>query len=189
MAEPADAAPRWAPAVTLPLSLLGLGLSLYLTVVHYTEPASLSCPSTGVVNCTKVTTSAQSMLFGHIPVALAGAAFFLGMVGLTLPAAWNTAARSIAVTRITFAVAGMAMVLWLVYAEAVIVHALCLWCTAVHVVMFALFVSVVAAATWGGDSDRHDYDDLSGLGEDEQRPRCADPSPRERAPRRRSAHP
>lgn len=162
MAERAVATPRWAPAVTLPLSLLGLGLSVYLTVVHYTEPTSLSCPSTGAVNCTKVTTSAQSMLFGHIPVALAGAAFFLGMAALTLPAAWRAAARWVAVTRVAFAVAGMAMVLWLVYAEAVIVHALCLWCTAVHVVMFALFVCVLAADTWGGGSDGHD-DEPAGI--------------------------
>lgn len=169
MAEPAVAAPRWAPAVTLPLSLLGLGLSVYLTVVHYTEPTSLSCPSTGAVNCTKVTTSAQSLLFGHIPVALAGAVFFLGMTALCLPAAWREAVRPLAATRIAFAVAGMAMVVWLVYAEAVIVHALCLWCTAVHVVMFALFVSVLAATTWGGEPDGHDYDDPARAGQEWRR--------------------
>jgi uncharacterized membrane protein len=156
--DPAAGTPRWAPVVTLPLSLLGLGLSIYLTVVHYTEPASLSCPSTGAINCTKVTTSAQSMLFGHIPVALAGAVFFLGMTALSLPAAWHLASRSLAMTRVAFAVAGMAMVMWLIYAEAVIVHALCLWCTAVHVVMFALFVCVLAATTWGGALDGHSYD-------------------------------
>jgi uncharacterized membrane protein len=145
VADPATVAPRWAPLVTLPLSLVGLGLSIYLTVVHYTEPASLSCPNTGTINCTKVTTSAQSMLFGHIPVALAGAAFFLVVTVLSLPAAWRSTARSWAWSRIALAVGGMVMVLWLVYAEVVIVHALCLWCTAVHVVMFALFVSVLAA--------------------------------------------
>jgi uncharacterized membrane protein len=159
VAEPSVAPPRWAPTLTLPLSVVGLGLSVYLTVVHYTEPTSLSCPSTGVVNCTKVTTSAQSMLFGHIPVALAGAVFFLGMTALSAPRAWRAAYRPIAATRVGFAVAGMAMVVWLVYAEAVIVHALCLWCTAVHVVMFALFVGVLAATTWGGEPDGHDYDD------------------------------
>ena len=159
MADTTSAAPRWGPVATLPLSLLGLGLSIYLTVVHYTEPTSLSCPNTGSVNCTKVTTSAQSLLFGHIPVALAGAVFFLAMTALTLPAVWHLASRSLALTRVAFAVAGMAMVLWLIYAEAAIVHALCLWCTAVHVVMFALFVCVLAATAWGGEPGGYDDPD------------------------------
>ena len=150
-------APRWAPAVTLPLAVAGLGPSTYLTVVHYTEPTSLSCPSTGVVNCTKVTTSAESMLFGHVPVALAGALYFAAMSLLCLPWAWRGASRAVSWTRTGLAVAGIGMVIWLVYAEAVILHALCLWCTAVHVVMFALFVAI-AAATASSQADLADSD-------------------------------
>ncbi len=37
----------------------------------------------------------------------------------------------------------MAFVLWLVYAELFVIDAICLWCTVVHVVAFALFVIVV----------------------------------------------
>jgi uncharacterized membrane protein len=39
----------------------------------------------------------------------------------------------------------MGMVCYLVYVEAVVVRAICLYCTAVHVVTFALFVAVLAA--------------------------------------------
>ena len=141
-------APRWAPLVTLPLTIAGLGVSTYLTYVHYTEPAALSCPDTGVINCTKVTTSPESMLFGHIPVALAGAVFFLGMAGLCLPAMWRRPERVISWARLAGAVAGVVMVIWLVYVELVRVDAICLWCTVVHVIAFALFVAIVAATVW-----------------------------------------
>ena len=141
----AERAPRWAPIVTLPLALLGLGLSTYLTYVHYAEPRALSCPDTGVVNCTKVTTSPESMLFGFFPVALAGALFFLFVTALMLPVAWRSTSRLIGQLRLAAAIAGVGMVCYLVYVEAVEVKALCLYCTGVHVIMFALFVAVLAA--------------------------------------------
>jgi uncharacterized membrane protein len=138
-------APRWASAVTLPLAVAGLALSTYLTYVHYAEPRSLSCPDTGVINCTKVTTSPQSMLFGHIPVALAGALYFVAMTALMLPPLWRSSRPLVRYGRAASAVAGIAMVCYLVYVEAVVVHALCLYCTGVHVVTFALFVATLAA--------------------------------------------
>jgi len=147
--------PRWAPWATLPLAVVGLALSAYLTVVHYTEPTALACPATGAIDCTKVTTSAQSSLLG-VPVALAGAVYFLAMTILLLPAAWRSRSRRLMLLRVGGAVAGIGMVLWLVYAEFVILPAICLWCTAVHLVTFALFVSVVAAAAWGGDVEDED---------------------------------
>jgi len=141
-------APRWAPLATLPLSIAGLGVSTYLTYMHYTAPTALSCPDTGLINCTKVTTSPESMLFGHIPVALAGALFFLGMAVLCLPAMWRRPEPVISWGRLAGAVAGVAMVVWLVYVELVRVDAICLWCTVVHVIAFVLFVAVVAATVW-----------------------------------------
>jgi len=141
----ADRAPRWAPAVTLPLAVIGLALSVYLTYVHYVEPRALSCPDTGAINCTKVTTSPQSMLFGFLPVALAGSLYFVAMVALTLPAAWRAQRPVVGHLRLAGAVAGIGMVCYLVYVEAVQVHALCLYCTGVHVVTFLLFVAVLSA--------------------------------------------
>jgi uncharacterized membrane protein len=140
-----ERAPRWAAPVTFPLALAGLALSTYLTYVHYAEPRALSCPDTGVVNCTKVTTSPESMLFGFFPVALAGALFFLAVTALMLPVAWRSTSRLIAWAQLGGAIAGVGMVCYLVYVEAIQVKALCLYCTAVHVIMFALFVAVLAA--------------------------------------------
>lgn len=130
----------------LALALAGLGLSTYLTWVHYTEPRALSCPDTGVINCTKVTTSPESMIFGVIPVALAGALYFLAMTALVVPASWRSRSQLVHTARLLGAVAGIGMVCYLVYVEAVVVHAICLYCTAVHAITFILFVAILAAA-------------------------------------------
>ena len=141
----------WAAPVTFPLALVGLGLSAYLTYVHYAEPRALSCPDTGVINCTKVTTSPESILFGFLPVALAGALYFVVMTALLTPRAWRASRSWVATLRLLGAVAGIGMVCYLVYVEAVVVRAVCLYCTAVHVVTFLLFVTVLAATLLGDE--------------------------------------
>lgn len=148
--------------MTLPLALAGLGLSAYLTWVHYTEPRALSCPDTGVINCTKVTTSPESMIFGAIPVALTGALYFLVMTGFNLPAAWRASSPWLSRARLAGAVGGIGMVCYLVYVEAVLVHAICLYCTAVHVVTFALFLAVLSATLLTPLTDGVDDTDPSG---------------------------
>lgn len=143
--------PRWAPRLTLPLTLLGLGLSSYLTWEHYSTGTTLSCPDTGVVNCFKVTTSAQSMVAGVVPVALLGTFFFAGMAVLCLPRAWHARHQLVQWLRLGGAVSGIGMVLYLVAVELLVIRAICLWCTAVHVVTFALFLAVLAAIGSGHD--------------------------------------
>ena len=137
--------PRWAPRITFPLALVGLGLSIYLTWEHYATGATLSCPNSGVVSCLKVTTSSQAMVFGVFPVALLGAIFFAAMAVLCLPWVWAMRNRWLPWLRLGAAVSGVGMVLYLVAVELVVVRAICLWCTAVHLVAFALFVAVLAA--------------------------------------------
>ena len=141
---PSDAI-RWAPRLTLPLTVAGLGLSTYLTWEHYSTGTTLSCPDTGVVNCLKVTTSAQSMVGGVVPVALLGAIFFAAMAALCLPPLWATQRQWVQWLRLGGAVSGIGMVLYLVGVELVVVRAICLWCTAVHVITFGLFVAVLTA--------------------------------------------
>ena len=46
--------------------------------------------------------------------------------------------------------AGIGFVLCLLYAELFTIGAICLYCTSVHVITFALFVlTMIAAAAWG----------------------------------------
>src|SRR5579875_3054961 len=63
--------PGWLQWSTFGLAILGLVASAYLTYTHYTQSSLLGCSETsGLVNCAKVTTSAQSVIFGIFPVAV-----------------------------------------------------------------------------------------------------------------------
>lgn len=131
--------PRWAVVVTFLLSLAGLGLSIYLTVSHYTGARLAGCPVAGVVNCSVVTTSAQSYILG-IPVAVLGLANFIVMTALNSPWAWRATSYWIHLSRFVLAVLAMGFVLWLVFAELIIIKHLCEYCTGVHVITFALLI-------------------------------------------------
>lgn len=135
-----------ARASTVPflLSILGLGISIYLTVEHYGATNSLVCPQTSVLNCAKVTSSSWSKL-GPAPVALLGALFFLGMSVVCSPWLWDV--RWFDRLRIVGAVGGVGFAFYLVWAELFRLHAICLWCTGVHVTALALLTAVLWTAT------------------------------------------
>ncbi len=154
--EPADAAPAtgtavpvWLQLTTFVLALAGLGVSSYLTVAHFTESALLGCSESGLVNCTKVTTSPQSYVFG-IPVAVLGLAFYVAAVALMSPWAWRSSRREVHLIRLASVLVGVGFVIYLVYAELFIIGSICLYCTSVHVITFLLFaLTAFAAAVWG----------------------------------------
>ena len=135
---------RWQPVATLVLSVAGLGISTYLTVTHF-DKVALVCTNSGTVNCLKVTTSPQSVIFG-IPVAMLGLAFFVPMIALCLPVAWRSADRRIHLARLALSVTGVGMIIYLIIAELFLIKAICLWCSGVHVVTFILFVIIVTAS-------------------------------------------
>jgi uncharacterized membrane protein len=139
----------WLQITTFVLSLAGLGVSIYLTIAHFTESTLAGCSDTGLVNCTKVTTSAQSYVFG-IPVAVLGLAFFAFAVAIMSPWAWQASRREIHILRMASVVVGIGFVLYLVYAELFIIGSICLYCTSVHAITFLIFLlTAFAAAMWG----------------------------------------
>ena len=148
--EPAGRGPApWLQITTFLLALAGLGVSIYLTIAHFTESALAGCSESGLVNCTKVTTSAESYVFG-IPVAVLGLAFFVFGVAIMSPWAWRATRREIHLARIASLVVGIGFVLYLLYAELFTIGSICLYCTSVHVITFVLFVlTAFAAAAWG----------------------------------------
>jgi uncharacterized membrane protein len=62
---------------------------------------------------------------------------------LCSPRAWGSSTRWIRPVRAVAVSIGMAFVLWLVFAELVLVGAICVWCTTMHILTFALFVLIV----------------------------------------------
>jgi uncharacterized membrane protein len=149
-------APLWFQLTTLVLSVAGLGVSSYLTIAHYSSAAILACSDKGVINCAKVTTSPQSMVFGVFPVAVLGLAFYVFMVAITTPWAWRSRLPLIWWARLGGIVAGMGFVLYLLYAEIIQIGNICLWCTSVHAITFVLFALLVFYATLGTGTTARD---------------------------------
>jgi uncharacterized membrane protein len=166
----------WAPAgpgrrvrvTALVLSLLGLADSTYLTISHFQNSLlSSTCAANSVVNCIKVTTSPESVVFG-IPVAILGLCFYVAMTLVNLPPLWKTTDARVAWLRLAMAVTGIGFVLYLIYAELFEIKAICEYCTGVHVVTFGLFLLIVLtfpsmlhrqAGGWHDDGGGDDWDE------------------------------
>ena len=123
----------------LVLTALGLGDSFYLAYEHATANTTLACNGHGAIDCVKVTTSTYSKIAG-IPVAYVGVAFFVAMLVVALVAAFTPrrVSRIAENVQLVGFATGLAMVAYLVWAE-IQLGAICLWCTGVHLVTFALF--------------------------------------------------
>ena len=155
-AEQRPVAPFWLQLTTWLVAMAGLGVSIYLTIAHFTESTLAGCSESGLVNCTKVTTSPQSYVFG-IPVAVLGLAFYLFAVAAMSPWAWRSARREVHIVRLASTVVGIGFVLYLIYAELFIIGSICLYCTSVHVLTFVLFaLTAFAAAVRGLDPAKND---------------------------------
>jgi uncharacterized membrane protein len=147
--QPDGAPAAWIQYTTLALALAGLGMSIYLTVEHFLAGSSLACPETGVINCAKVTSSPESVVLG-IPLPILGLAFFAWMSVINSPPAWRSPRPELRLVRLLSAIAGIGFVIYLVYAELFLVGNICLECTSIHVLTFALFVIIMFTATGSG---------------------------------------
>ncbi len=144
-----EAVPAWLQWVTWALAMGGLGVSVYLTVAHYTSSSILACSDKGLVNCAAVTTSPESVVFGIFPVAVLGLAFYVVMFAVTSPWAWRAPWPVLRWARLGSVAVGMVFVLYLIYTELFTLNAICLWCTSVHVITFLLFGLIVFSAAAG----------------------------------------
>jgi uncharacterized membrane protein len=153
LAQPTGGGPlAWVRRNPLPftvwlLSLFALGVSIYLTIAHFDTSVTLACSDKGIVNCAKVTTSSQSMVFGIFPVAVLGLAFYVFMAAINSPLGWRWNRREVKWLRLGSVIIGMGFVLYLVYAELIQIGNICLWCTSVHVATFLIFALLVYEAT------------------------------------------
>ena len=86
------------------------------------------------------------------------------MIPWNLPVAWRSADPRIKFGRLLYGLSGIGFVCYLVYAEAVIIKKVCLWCTGVHITTLVLFVVTVFASALAipydaAAEDDHDSDD------------------------------
>ncbi len=120
---------RTADRITLALGVAGLLISGYLTLLHYDSSVPLVCSAGSYVNCETVLTS-PSATFAGVPVAVWGVAWFA--IALALSKVRRAA--------LVWTIAGTVGVMYLVFQEVGVVGKLCVWCTAVHVIIVAMLV-------------------------------------------------
>jgi uncharacterized membrane protein len=135
---------RW-QLLALAASVAGLGVSIYLTVVHYSSipPA---CPATAQINCEQVLSSAYGVIGGSaVPTSAAGIAWFA--VSALLAAGRLTGRAGLARPQLAWSALGLATVLFLVFIELVVLGAVCVWCSAAHVLVLLIFLISLPTAT------------------------------------------
>ncbi len=126
------------------LALLGVGISVYLTAVHY-ENAPLICSNSGLVDCARVISSAYSVVPGtSMPISVPGLVWCLGVGVLAITRLRVVVApRWLDAAQFLWVLAGMLTVLYLVYVEIVLLHTICAWCTALHVLILLIFLTTL----------------------------------------------
>jgi uncharacterized membrane protein len=118
------------------LSLAGLFISGYLYLYKIGRIGSLAC---GTGGCETVQLSSWSR-FAGLEVSLIGVVGYAGLLALSLVALqagdlrWPIRALTLA------AGLGVVFTLYLTYLELFVIHAICRWCVASGVIIFAIFV-------------------------------------------------
>ena len=127
------------------LSLLGAGIAIYLTAVHY-EHTPLICSTNGLIDCARVLSSSYSLIPGTtVPITIPGLGWCvvsgaLAFIGLRSA----SSQRWLRITQLLWSFVGVVTALFLVYVEIVRLHTICAWCTALHVVILCMFLITLA---------------------------------------------
>jgi uncharacterized membrane protein len=127
-------------AVALLAGLAGVGVSIYLTVVHYAG-IPLACPANAVVNCEQVLSSSYAVVDGSgIPTSAAGIAWFGVSACLATAVLLKHGDTLWATLQLGWSTIGLITVLYLVYVEIVRLGAVCVWCTVAHALVLVIFL-------------------------------------------------
>jgi uncharacterized membrane protein len=125
--------------VALLAGLAGIGVSIYLTVVHYST-IPLVCPANAVINCEQVLSSPYAVIGGSsLPTSAAGIIWFAASAGLAVELL-RRRRPVLAKAQLAWSAAGLVTVLYLVYVEIVNLGAVCAWCTAAHALVLLIFL-------------------------------------------------
>lgn len=118
------------------LAMVGLGLSSYLTYVHYNIDA-LVC---GTGGCEVVQASKYSEMFG-LPIALFGVIMFVGLLaGIVAREILHEYADLISTGMLVVLLTAVIYWAYLSYLEANVIHAWCQWCIATSLVTVTMLV-------------------------------------------------
>ena len=119
------------------LAVVGLGIAGYLTYLHFAG-GSPYCLAGGGGGCEQVQESDYAKVAG-VPVAVLGLAAYAALLVTTLVAGPTAAAAGAGI-----ALTGVVFSAWLLYAQLVLIEAVCQWCVSSDVVI----TMIAMAAVW-----------------------------------------
>ncbi len=124
-------------AITV-LGLSGMGISSYLTFVHFRDVRPYCLPST---DCHAVLSSSFATIFG-LPMALYGLALYslLTVLGLLMMLRKDGGCAAIPMILYAGALSGTLFSGYLYYLEIFKIHAFCSWCIASSIIMVGILV-------------------------------------------------
>ena len=120
-------------------ALAGTGISIYLTVVHYSA-IPLACPANDVINCEQVLSSPYAVIGGSsVPTSAAGIAWFAVSASLAF-ALLRRPGPPLANAQLAWSAVGLVTAIYLVYVEIVQLGAVCIWCSGAHLLVLLIFL-------------------------------------------------
>ena len=135
-----DQAVCWAIAIA---AVVGLGISIYLTGVHYAG-TPLACSGSGLVNCEAVISSSYGTIGPNgVPTSAAGIGWFAISLVLSLVQIARPQGRFAPVLHQYWSGAGLAVALLLVSVDVVRIGAICAWCSAAHALVLLTLLLVL----------------------------------------------
>lgn len=128
---------KWLYRISIALAVLGLLISVYMTIYKLTENNSM-CLGSG--DCATVNASVYSEING-VPVAVIGVGGYLAILVLLLMENRNSFLKKNG-TMVIFGLAlfGFLFSVYLIYVEAALIRAYCPFCIASQVTMTILFI-------------------------------------------------
>ncbi len=135
---------KWLHRLSLALAILGVLVSIYMTILKLTENPTMCIGNGG---CMTVSNSKYAIIYG-IPVAVVGVGGYLTiLVLLLLERRVSFLAQNGTLILFGLALLGFLFTLYLIYVELALIHALCPFCVTSQVTMTILFIlSVIRLA-------------------------------------------
>lgn len=131
------------------LSLLGMGVSGYLTWTHFSGQP-IFCGGTG--SCETVNSSRYAFL-GPVPVALLGLIGYLTIFGMSwIPTDEDRQWPALII--FGMALIGLMLQLYLTYIELFVLHAICYWCVSSQILVLLIFILALPRSTRSADEAR-----------------------------------
>ncbi len=128
---------KWLYRISIALALLGLAVSIYMTIFKLTDNDKMCIGNGG---CSKVNSSIYAEVYG-IPVALFGVGGYAVIAALLFMEDRNQFLKQNG-TMLVFGLAliGFLFTLYLIYVELALIHALCPFCVTSQITMTILFI-------------------------------------------------